>query len=308
MNIDTISAWLLQGDAAIRWQTRRDLLGEPREAWAAERERTLREGWGARLLALQQPDGGWGGGVYSPKWTSTTYTLLTLFRMGLPPGVPPLQRGAEQAVGMLLGGQVDPPFHRKLEALDRCIVGMLLQVAVYGGLDAARIEAIAANLLAQQMTDGGWNCRRDHPRHSSFHTTLNVLDGLREYIEWEGAVHRAAALAAESRALELLLQHRLYKSDKTGAEIDPRFRLLAFPPQWHYDLLRGLEYFARAGAPRDPRAEDALELLRSQRRPDGCWRIQYIYSGKTHFLIEGRGKPSRWNTLRALRVLRWWEG
>ncbi|MEN4011626.1 MAG: prenyltransferase/squalene oxidase repeat-containing protein [Chloroflexota bacterium] len=306
--MDAITGWLMEGDAAIRWQTRRDLLGEPREVWAAERECTLREGWGARLLALQQADGGWGGGVYSPKWTSTTYTLLTLFRIGLPPGVPALRRGAEQTVGALLGGQVDEPFQKRLKALDRCIVGMMLQAAVYGGLDTARIEAITANLLAEQMADGGWNCSRGRPQHSSFHTTLNVLDGLREYIEWQGAVRRADAQAAESRALELLLQHRLYKSDKTGEEIHPRFRLLSFPPQWHYDVLRGLEYFARAGAPRDPRAAEAVELLRSQRQPDGCWRIQYIYSGKYHFLIEGRGKPSRWNTLRALRILRWWEG
>lgn len=300
--------WLLEGDPAIRWQVQRDLLGKPRRVWQAERARTATEGWGADLLARQDSDGGWGGGVYSPKWTSTTYTLLTLCDIGVPGDNTATRRGAAHAADALLGERVDETFNRKLAELDRCIVGMMLRIGVTYGIDAARIEAIVDNLLSERMPDNGWNCRkhrRPYPRHSSFHTTLNVLEGLREYIEHRGA-RATEAKTAEIGALELLAQHRLFRSDHTGNIIRPEFTRFAFPPRWHYDAFRALDYFARAGMPRDPRLGEAIELLRQKRHADGYWRIQYKYSGRVFFDMEKGGVPSRWNTLRALRILRWW--
>ncbi len=304
-----VIAWLMEGDPAIRWQTMRDLLDAPEQEWKAEQQRTVEAGWGARLLALQDVSGSWGGGIYSPKWTSTTYTLLTLRSIGIPRECEAAQRGAQLALQALLGATCDADFQRKLAACDRCIVGMMLQLAVYFKLDDARIEAIVENLLSEMMPDGAWNCRRHsrpRPHHSSFHTTFNVLDGLREYLEWSDGARRDDVLAAERSALEIMLQHRLYKSDKTGQVINPKFTRFSLPYRWQYNVLRGLDYFARAGAPRDSRAQDAIELLHKHRRDDGRWPAQQKYSGKVFFEMERIGEPSRWNTLRALRVLRWW--
>ncbi len=303
-----VIAWLREGDPAIRWQVQRDLMGKARRTWLAERARTATTGWGADLLARQDSDGGWGGGVYSPKWTSTTYTLLTLCDIGVPGNNAAARRGGAHAVDALLGERVDALFERKLADLDRCIVGMMLRIGVTYGIDTARIEAIVDNLLSERMPDGAWNCRKHRrplPHHSSFHTTLNVLDGLREYIEYGGARVKEAK-TAEAGALELLAQHRLFRSDHTGNIIRPEFTRFAFPPRWHYDAFRALDYFARAGAPRDRRLSEAIDLLRQKRHADGCWRIAYKYSGRVFFDMEKGGVPSRWNTLRALRILRWW--
>lgn len=307
---DALISWLLAGDPAIAWQTRRDLLDAPVSVWQPLRDRTLTEGWGARLLALQDGDGGWGGGVYSPKWVSTTYTLLTLCDLGLPAGRPATERGARHALTGLFGEVADPTFPTRLLACDRCIVGMALRIACTFVPDDPRVEPIVENLLAEQMPDGGWNCRRHrrpHPTHSSFHTTLNVLEGIRAYQESGAAAHRRDLAQAEESALELLLQHRLYRSDKTGAVIREEWTRPVFPYRWHYDILRGLAYCARVGAPRDQRFADAVGLLEQRRQADGSWLRGKAYSGRVFFTMEPAG-PSRWNTLRALRVLRWWEG
>ena len=320
--MDAIIDWLMEGDAALRWQTMRDLLDAPEPAsgfpkgksvWQAERERTLETGWGAQLLAQQAPDGSWGGGIYTPKWTSTTYTLLLLCDLGIPPTNASGARAARLALDRMLGETCDAKFMQSLAVCDRCIVGMILQFTVYFGIEDQRIDALVENLLDERMPDGGWNCRRARlpkpPHHSSFHTTLNVLEGLREYLERPTALQRSAVLAAEQGALELLLAHHLFKSHQTGENIDlkKKFTLLAFPYRWHYNVLRGLEYFARAGSPRDSRLQDAIDLLQAQRLEDGRWPLQYKFSGKVFFDMEKVGKPSRWVTLRALRVLRWWE-
>jgi hypothetical protein len=300
--------WLLAGDPAIAWQTQRDLLGAPAAVWLPIRQRTLAEGWGARLLALQEPGGGWGGGVYSPKWISATYTMLTLCDIGVPADSPSVQRGARYVLGQLLGEDCDDAFRRRLAECDRCVVGMVLRVAVSFGVGDPRIAAIVENLLAERMLDGGWNCRRDRrprPTHSSFHTTLNVLDGLQAYLDSQQGALCEEVRAAQRDAFELLLQHRLYRSDKTGQVIREEWTHPTYPYRWHYDLLRGLAAFAQASAERDPRLEDALALLLQRRGSYGCWPRGKVYSGRQFFSMEPGG-PSRWNTLRALRVLRWW--
>lgn len=306
---DALIGWLLAGDPAIAWQIQRDLLAAPPHVWQPLRERTLTEGWGARLLTLQDPDGGWGRGVYSPKWTSATYTMLALCDLGVPAGGPATERGARHVLAGLLGEQVDPAFHARLAACDRCIVGMALRIACTFAGDDPRIEPIVLNVLAEQMPDGGWNCRRHRrpqPSHSSFHTTLNVLEGIRAYLERAAAAHRQELAQAEDDAVELLLQHRLYRSDKTGAVIREEWTHPVYPYRWHYDILRGLAYCARAGALRDERFAEAVGLLEQRRLADGRWLRGKAYAGRVFFTMEPAG-ASRWNTLRALRVLHWWE-
>ena len=302
----------MDGDPAIRWQTMRDLQDAPAARWQDEQRRTLVEGWGARLLALQAPDASWGGGIYSPKWISTTYTLLTLCAIGIPRDCRPAQLAGALVLDQLLGPACDDAFMAKLAACDRCIVGMILTIATYFDIRDDRLDAIVANLLAETMPDGAWNCRRlrrPKPHHSSFHTTFNALDGLREWLETTRRhALRDAVLAAERSALALVLEHRLFRSDKTGKIIDHRFTLLSYPHRWHYDVLRGLDYFARVNAPRDERLQDAIDLLQRRRLADGSWPVQNKHAGKVFFDMEKVGGPSRWNTLRALRVLRWWEG
>jgi hypothetical protein len=311
---DPIINYLMEGDPSIRWQTLRDLLGAPEVEWQAERRRTLDTGWGAQLLAHQDANGIWGGGLYSPKWISSTYTLLALIHTGIPADHAPARRGAQILLDGLLGETCDAEFERNMKDMDRCIVGMLLQIAAYFGIDDARREAILDNLLHETMPDGGWNCRkgrkmsnRPEPHHSSFHTTFSVLDGLREYMEQARGLRGEEVLSAEAGARELMLQHRLVYSDHTGQVINPHFTRLAYPYRWHYSILRGLEYFARAGARRDDRLQGAIDWLKARRSPDGLWPLEHKYAAKEFFTMERVGKPSRWVTLRALRVLKWWE-
>jgi len=288
----------------------RDLLDRPAAEWQAERRRLLEHGWAKNMLDRQNADGGWGEGVYGPKWTSTTYTLLGLREMGLPGDCVAAQRGARVAIGKMLGETRDAAFMQRLAGFDRCIVGMILEICVYFGIEDDRIDALVENLLSEQMPDGGWNCRRHRkpePYHSSFHTTLNVLDGLREILELRPqSPFAAGAAAAENRARELLLEHRLFRSDKTGQVIHKNFVQISYPHRWFYDFLRALEHFARAGAARDERLQDGIDLLYQYQTGDARWRNQVSHSGKLFFILEPGREPSRWNTLRALRVLRWW--
>ena len=307
--------FLLSGDPAIRWQTMRDLLDVPEAGWQAERQRTLETGWGAQLLAQQNAGGMWGGGLYAPKWTSNTYTLLALIHIGIPAEHAPARMGARVLLERMLGETCDEAFARKLQDMDRCIVGMLLQLAAYFEIIDARTDGMVDNLLRERMPDGGWNCRkgrkmsnRPAPYHSSFHTTFSVLDGLRETMQQGRGPRREEILAAEQGARELLQQHCLVYSDHSGQVINPQFTRLAYPYRWHYSMLRGLEYFARADAPPDDRLQRAIDLLNEKRRPDGLWPLEHKYAAKVFFNMERVGKPSRWVTLRALRVLKWWEG
>lgn len=306
--MDTVVDWLMEGDPAIRWQTMRDLLDSYPKMWQLEQRSTLKEGWGAKLLSLQGSDGQWGGGLYSPKWISTTYTLLALHSIGVPRNCKDAQRGTQLVLDGLLGRTYDRKFEEQLVRCDRCIVGMLLLLAVYFDVDDERIDAMVKNLLHEIMPDGGWNCKRQlhNSTHSSFHTTLNVLEGLREYVELRASKLRKDVLTAEQMAMEFMLEHKLFRSDKTGQIIDEKFTLFAYPYYWHYDVLRGLSYFARVNAPHDRRLQDAIDLLERQRLKDGTWAIRCKYPGRVYFDMEKAGKPSRWNTLRALRVLRWW--
>ncbi len=300
-----VVAWLMEGDPAIRWQTRRDLLDDDPATVERERSAVAESGWGARLLALQDPEGTWDRGWYTPKWTSTTYTLLLLQRLGLPEGHPEARR----ATGLLWGAATrfggGLTLSRSIRAPETCITAMLVLLASsYGGPDADEVDTTVDWLLSQQLPDGGWNCRtlRDGSVHGSFHTSILVLEGLLDYQRTGGRIDVGAALAGGGR---FFLDHHLDRSHRTGEVVDPAFGRFPFPPQWHFDVLRGLEHFREAGAAPDPRLADAVARLEERRGADGRWPAYRGYAGRQWFVLEPPG-PGRWTTLRALRVLRWW--
>ena len=240
--------WLMEGDSAIRWQVMRDLLDAPEKEWRSERRRTLAEGWGARFLSGQDSEGVWGGGLYSPKWISSTYTLLTLADIGVPRDCAGARRGTRVALDGLYGLEAGDSLYKRTNDFDQCVSGMLVRLACYFGVGAARVNVMVQSLLENRMPDGGWNCRikrRPRPVHSSFHTTINVLEGLREAAEQETGAHAEKIREAEAGAREMLLRHGLFRSHRTGLIIDKRWTLLSYPPRWHYDLLRALDHFAR---------------------------------------------------------------
>jgi hypothetical protein len=300
----SVLRWLLEGDAAVRWQVLSDLThGTPREV-QAERARFVTSGWGARLLQQQSPDGLWAGGLYSPKWTSTTYTLLLLHWLGLPRG----NRQALAGCRALWDGAVyydgGLTLAKTVRGPETCIGGMLVLLAASFGFRDDRIDTTVEWLLGQQLDDGGWNCEsiRTGSRHGSFHTTITVLDALLVYETAGGAVPAAQAMKA---GREFFLHHALFHSHRTGQVVDEAFTRFPFPPQWHFDVLRGLEHFRASAAPVDPRLDDAIEILHDKRRPDGTWPVYRPYPGRYWFRLEESG-PSRWATLRALRVMDWW--
>jgi hypothetical protein len=309
---ESILGWLLDGDPAIRWQAMRDLQGAADRTVRREQVRVAAEGWGARLLGLQDPDGRWASGVYTPKWISTTYTLLLLRACGLPPRHPQALRACTLLLdtGFWTDGGINF-YPRRYERSETCISSMVLAEVCWFRLQDPRVDRLAENVIGLQMADGGWNCRAtpgySGATHGSFHTTISALEALLEYERFRPEMAHAAR-EAQARGREFLLIHRLYKSHRTGAVVKSAMTRLAFPPQWYYDILRGLDYFRAAGAARDERLSDALELLEKKRTAEGVWLLENVYAGKTFFTMETKGRASRWNTLRALRVLQWAEG
>lgn len=301
---DDVCSWLLEGDPAVRWQVMRDLLGCSDEEVAAERARVATEGWGAELLAVQDSDGTWAGALYSPKWTSTTYTLLLLQRLGL-------ESGHRQAlVGCRLLWDSAKWFDgglnlaKTIRQPETCITAMLVFLAAAFGHDDDRVDSVVEWLLVQQLDDGGWNCEtiRSGSVHGSFHTTISVLEALDAYRRAQGEVAVDGALVG---GRDFFLAHRLYRSHRTGDIVDPVFARFPFPPQWHFDVMRGLEHLIATDATRDPRLGDAIDEILRTRRRDGRWPTFARYPGREWFRMETRG-PSRWSTLRALRAVRWW--
>lgn len=291
----------MEGDPAIRWQVLSDLRDSPVSVVSAERARVTREGWGARLLSLQTEDGHWGGGIYSPKWISTTYTLLLLRHLGVDPDAVETRRTIDRVRERVRWKTNPAPFFAGTGEV--CVTGMLVSLGAYFGLHVEPAHGIEW-LLARQLPDGGWNCDDDSAR-SSFHSTISVLEGLAEYEKASGPGWEDLA-GTRRLGEEYLLDRRLFRSLRTGEVVDRRWLLFSFPPRWHYDVLRGLDYFRWVGAGPDERVTEAVELVVKKRRADGRWNLQNPHQGRVHFEMEdGAGKPSRWNTLRAMRVLRW---
>ena len=311
----TVLDWLSDSDPAIRWQVLRDLAGAPAQVVAAQRARVAVEGWGARLLALQGEDGQWDGGALFPgrgsggpsqwgegqPWTATEPTLTLLCTFGVDPEGDRVRQAVarvrencrwEHAGQPFFDGEVEP-----------CINGRTVSLGVYFGQN---VDGVVDRLLGEQLEDGGWNCEAENGSvRSSFDTTINVLEGLLAYERATGG--SARTLAARRRAEDYLLERELFRRRSTGAVVNPAWLEFSFPTRWHYDVLRGLEYFREAGDPPDRRVAEAIELVRSKQRPDGTWPVENPHRGKVHFAVDDdEGRPSRWNTLRALRVLDWY--
>lgn len=303
-----VTEWLLDSDPSIRWQVMRDLLDEPAETVADERARVATAGWGARLLALQPENGYWGGDEYGEhgERTSVFWTLHLLRRFGIDPDAPAVRTAIARVrdhVTWHHWGDL-PFFHGEVEP---CINGGALALGGYFGVLGKGSDRIVARLLDEQLDDGGWNCDAPQSKRSSFDTTICVLEGLLEYERAVGDTD-ASITEARCRGERYLLERELFRRRSTGEIVRDRYANLMFPPYWLYDVLRSLDYFRAAGGRPDPRIGDAIELLRSKRDDDGRWLAGVPWHGEVHFAVDApEGEPSRWNTLRALRVLRWFD-
>lgn len=304
---DGIIQWLLAGDVSIQWQVMRDLLSLEPEVWQPLQRRVATEGWGARILSHQNSSGRWTPRLYGKKWISTTYSMVLLYRLGLPFNDERARRSCRLFLdeGLWHDGGINLSATQKRS--ETCITGLVLALLSWFKIEDPRREQLTEYLANEQMEDGGWNCQRDQGAvHSSFHTTINVLEGLHAYVQAGG--HRAQeVLAMEAAAREFFLCHRLYRSDKTGKVVDAAFTRFSFPPRWHHDILRTLDYFRSARAVYDERLDDPVGVVRQRQQANGCWLLQNRHPGATFFELEEVKTPSRWNTLRALRVLKWYE-
>jgi hypothetical protein len=303
---DKTTSWLMEGDVAIQYQVSRDLLHANKKTTSGLQRKIETEGWGAKFLAKQKRDGHWGITFYQPKWTSTHYTLLDLKTIGLPQDNKQAQKSVSMVLDQPQGQHGGINLAGSLVNSDVCVNGMILSYSSYFLPGDKRLQFIVDYMLESQMADGGWNCRYLNPgtTHSSLHSTISVLEGLLEFRRSGSRYRIAEILDAEKEAVEFLLLHHLYQSHRTGKTIDERMLRLSFPCRWRYDILRCLDYFQAVQVSYDPRMQNALNIIAGKQRKDGKWLVQEKHKGAVHFDMEKTGGPSRWNTLRCLRVLR----
>jgi hypothetical protein len=310
---DSVTGWLLDSDPSIRWQVLRDLLGAPEQVISAERARVASEGVGARLLAMQAADGSWAGTAWNRGWDSTMHVLMLLRELGLDPESDPARRAVtlvRDNVTWRAAGPEEAADHAFFDGeTEPCINGQVAAVGAYFGED---VSGLIERLLSEQLADGGWNCEAENgSTRSSFNTTICVLEAL---LEWERAGGATAdVVGARQRGQEYLLERRLFRRHSTGEAIErdrkdgSAWTRFAFPTWWHYDVLRGLEYLRSAGVTPDERVAEAVGLVAAKRNEDGRWILETRHPGTMPVdLDENEGQPSRWNTLRALRVLDWY--
>jgi len=303
VHYSTIIEWLLKGDVSIQYQVHRDLLNKEIPNL---QKRIAHEGWGARFLSKRHKNGHWGRDFYQPKWISSHYSLLDLRNLCIAPD-------NEQIMQTLLlilhtrkseDGGINPA--KTIHNSDVCVNGMALNYCSYFGVDENELHSIIDFLLAEHMPDGGFNCQSNQggAKHSSLHSTLSVLEGIMEFAN-NGYSYRLHELQkTKQKAQEFILQHRLYRSDRTGEIINPAFLRFSYPTRWRYDVLRALDYFQYARVNFDERMNDSFDLLFKKRLKNGKWPLQAKHSGKVHFEMEKARVASRWNTLRALRVIK----
>jgi hypothetical protein len=294
--------WLLDSDPAISWQAMRDLTAAAPQAIAAERARVPREGVGAEILARQGADGAWHR-ADAPDWLPTLFTMIFLRAAGAErtdPIVDSAVRRLEEGFRWDEAFGKKPFFEGEVEP---CINGGTLALGAYFGRPA---QDLARRLVSEQLEDGGWNCEAPKSVRSSFHTTICVLEGLLEY---ERAVGPSPQIAAtRRRGEEYLFARGLFRRRSSGEVANAEFLNFAFPPRYHYDVLRALDYLRDAGVQPDGRIDDALHIVESRRQADGRWLLDRAHDESLAFKFgESVGEPSRWNTLRALRVIRWYE-
>jgi len=300
---DPVVDWLLDADPSIRWQVMRDLTGALAEAVAAERSRVASEGWGARLLDLQRPDGQWGDGVATPFWWTNMYTLVFLRDLGADPASGRVRAAIDLVRERVTWGPEfgDSPFFEG--EVEPCINGRVVALGAYFG---QRSDRLVDRLLSEQLADGGWNCEAERGSvRSSFHTTICVLEGL---LAFERAFGTTTAVSeARRRGQHYLLERRLLRRLSTGELVRPEWTRLAFPPLWHYDVLRGLDYLRAASVEPDRRVEEAVASVLERQQSDGRWLLDIRHRDTLYEEFAGVvGEPSRWVTLRARRVLDWY--
>ncbi len=310
-----VVSWLLEGDPALRWQVLRDLTDAPADRVAAERARVATEGLGARLLAAQAPDGRWGGAAWNRGWDSTMHALMVLRELGVDPAAAPARRAVERVREQVTWQGCAPPecdHHRFFEGeVEPCINAQVAMVGAYFGQD---VRGLVQRLLGEQLTDGGWNCDTERgSKRSSFNTTICVLEALLEY--QRSAADPLDVEAARRRGEDYLLERHLLRRRSTGEPIERDrkggavWTRFAFPTWWHYDALRALDHLRAAGLAPDERTAEAVALVESKRDGDGRWSLEARYPGPLPIeLDEGEGRPNRWITLRARRVLDWAAG
>lgn len=307
MNNQQIIEWLLGGDISIQYQVWRDLLDEDKKELQAQ---IGEEGWGLEFLSKRNSDGHWGDRFYQPKWISTHYTLLDLRNLNLPPSNKTVHETLEMILlnnkandgGICLGPSTS-------QHSDVCINGMFLNYASYFKVAENKLESIIDSLLAEVMTDGGFNCRttRSGAIHSSLHSTISVLEGFTEF-QKAGYSYRIKEISqALKTGVEFILMHHLFLSDHTGQIIDQKFLKLSYPCRWKYDILRAMDYFQYADIKWDNRMKEAMHLLTNKRNKEGTWNLNAAHPGQVHLKMEASGKPSRWNTLRMLRIMKHFE-
>lgn len=306
MSISSIVNWLLKGDVSIKYQVYKDLLDiDSKEL----QDKIALQGWGKDFLDKRKSDGHWGEKFYQPKWTSTHYTLLDLRNLNLSPGHPQILESIHKIIENERGidGGINPVGSTRYS--DVCINGMFLNYACFFGIEEKYLTKIIDFILSQRMADGGFNCQsnRAKPVHSSLHTTLSVLEGINEYENRKYGYRMSDLLDAKKTSIEFILSHHLFKSDRTGKIIHPDFLRFSYPGRWKYDILRCLDFFRKASVAWDQRMQAAMDYLLEKRNANGTWNLRAHHPGKRHFDMEQAGKPSRWNTLRALRIIKFYK-
>ncbi len=314
-----VIGWVAEGDPALHWQVVRDVADGSESEWGPIRALVETEGVGARILSLQDADGQWSGGAFFPPgftgrqfeeegqpWTTTTWALTQLRELGLDPTSARARETVRLVGENSRWDHAGQPYWAG--EVEECINGRTVADGAYFGVDVA---PIVSRLVEEAQPDGGWNCERcNGSSRSSFATTINVLEGLLEFERATGGTARSQD--ARKRGEEYLLSRRLFRRAATGEPADEQFLTLAYPTRWHYDVLRALDFFRAAsrfdGAALDARLAEAVELVRSKRDKGGRWQLDWLPRGASLVeLDDGPGQPSRWVTLRALRVLRWWD-
>ena len=316
---NSVVDWLLNSDPSLRWQVMRDLIDSPASDWTAVRSKVQTEGWGARLLSCEDEDGQWAGGAFLPAgfdfreweevgqpWTATAFSLSQLREFGLDPATDRARRTVELIRANSRWDHAGEPYWEG--EVEECINGRIVADGAYFGVD---VSSLADKLAGERLDDGGWNCERANGSlRSSFASTINVLEGLLEYERATGGT--PASRDARTSGEQYLLERNLFRRVSTGEPADEQFLSFAHPSRWRYDILRALDYFRSAailtGAAPDPRLGEAVDHVRSKRLENGTWLCDRSLPGRVWFEMEdGAGKPSRWVTLRAMRVLRWWQ-
>jgi hypothetical protein len=305
MEKNDIINWLLSGDPSIRWQVMRDILHCEEKAVDQERRKISSEGWGARLLSFQDEAGMWDGQVYTPKWISTTYSLLLLRGLGMF-AIPSVLKGCERlyTIGIYDGKEIR--FSKNKALRDIGVSAMIADILSFFGFTPVSLLPLTLFLITYQKDGGEWFYDdKTGAKTYAFETTFLVLKAL-QTIRKDGRFRVDRLEESESKGREFLLRFHLYQDSLTRLPIKKQWTRFSFPNYWFYDTLSVLDYFREADV-RDERMQDAINILRQKQKPDGMWYLPTPHPGKVFFEMEEVGKPSRWNTLRALRILSWWD-